>query len=75
MYKEIIFRLEFPDGSQFGPFPAKAPHNVKGERLMMHLAFIPFQIQVLGTCKVFLKIDDEPEKKIGEFEVKPAPQK
>lgn len=75
IFKEIVFRLELPDGSQLGPITAKAPHNIKGERLMMHLAFIPFQIQIAGTYKIFLKIDGEPEKKLGEFEVKLAPQK
>lgn len=75
IFKEIVFRLEQPDGSQLGPIAAKAPHNIAGEKLMMHLAFIPFQIQIVGTYKIFLKIDDEPEKKIGEFEIKLAPQK
>lgn len=74
-FKEIVFRLEQPDGNQLGPITAKAPHNIKGERLTMHLSFIPFQIQTVGTYRIFLKIDDEPEKKIGEFEIKLAPQK
>lgn len=74
-FKEIVFRLEQPDANQLGTITAKAPHNIKGDRLMMHLSFIPFQIQAVGTYKIFLKIDDEPEKKIGEFEVKLAPHK
>lgn len=75
IFKEIIFRLEQPDGSQLGPITVKAPHKIKGNRLTMHLAFIPFQIQIVGTYNIFMKIDDESEKKIGEFEVKLAPQK
>jgi len=70
IFKEIEFRLEMPDGNQMGPVKAKAPHNVKGERLSMHLAFIPFQIQVIGTYRLHIKIDDDTEKTIGKFEVK-----
>jgi hypothetical protein len=75
VFEEIGFRLEMPDGKQMGPVKAKAPHNVKGNRLSMHLAFIPFQIQLIGTYKLHIKIDDDAEKKIGEFEVKLATQK
>lgn len=72
VFKEIVFRLELPDGNQLGPIAAKAPHHIKGERLSMHLSLIPFQIQLLGTYKIFLKIDTELDRKIGEFEVKLA---
>ncbi len=74
-FNEIVFRLEQPDGNPLGPITAKAPHNIKGERLIMHLSFIPFQIKTLGTYRIFLKIDDDLEKKIGEFEIKLAAQK
>jgi len=74
-FKDIVFRLEMPAGNQMGPVKAKAPQSVKGSRLSMHLALIPFQIQTVGTYKLHIKIDDEPERNIGEFEVKLAPQK
>jgi len=75
VFREIIFRLELPDGKLLGPVTAKAPRQIKGQRLTMHFNLIPFQIQILGTYKVFLKIDDEPDRKVGEFEIKLAPHK
>lgn len=71
-FEEISFRLESPDGGQLGPVPAKVPKDIKGGIFTMNLAMIPFQIQKVGTFRIFLKIDDESEKKIGEFEVKLA---
>jgi len=75
VFKEVGFRLEMPNGTQLGPVKAKAPLSVKGKRLSMHLAFIPIQIQVVGTYKLHIKIDDDPEKEIGKFEVKLASPK
>jgi hypothetical protein len=72
LFKEIAFRLVSPSGNQIGPVRANAPATVKGTRLTMNLALIPFQIQTLGRYQFYIKIDDQPEKMIDEFEVKLA---
>lgn len=72
LFNDVTFRIEMPDKKQLGHIKAMAPQNVKGPQLLMHLALIPFQIQVAGVYKVYIKIDDEPEKTIVEFEIKLA---
>jgi hypothetical protein len=71
-FNDVTFRLETPDKNQLGPIKTTAPKDVKGTKLMMHLGLIPFQIQVAGVYKVYIKIDEEPEKTITEFEIKLA---
>ena len=74
-FSNATFRIEAPDKKLMGPVTAAAPKDFKGSRLMISLAMIPFQIQVAGVYKVYIKIDDEPEKAIVEFAIKLASAK
>jgi hypothetical protein len=73
IFREVTFRIGYPNGNQIGPLKAVAPDTVIGSRLTMNLALIPFQIQTAGVHKVYMAIDEEPEEMVGEFEIKVMP--
>jgi hypothetical protein len=74
-FNDVVLRIELPDGKPLGAFPAKAPQNINNKQFLMYLALFPFQIQIAGDYKIFLKVDEGQEVEMGKFVVKLADQR
>lgn len=77
-FEEIIIKIEKPDGKYIGPFKAKGPKNIANIAKTwqsLNISMFPFVIPAIGIYKLFIKVDDEMEKNIGQFEVKLSQKK
>jgi len=70
-FEDISLRIERPDNKDIRPPIKVKPPKIKDKkRYSLILSLFPFEIPLAGIYKLFVKVDDDIEKKIGEFEVK-----